>query len=279
MVSRSLRVCFILSIAFVCGFEIHTSTGIVGVTRKSRATAFFHGCICHGDSASPNVRVWINGPDSLPAGQEGLYRVSVAKNVNIAAGFNVATFRGALGIVDSSETQLLRPDNPDSPELTHCFPKLSHGRDTISWLFFYRSPLSVGFLDTLYSCCNSVDTSLDPSGDFWNFGANFRIRVTAPAGVNGDPQVAHIFSLSQNYPNPFNSTTTIRFTIPVGASGHASLRVYDVTGKTVATLTDEKKWPGTYGVHWNAEGFPSGVYFYRLDVGGRNEIKKLVLLR
>jgi hypothetical protein len=294
MVPRLLRVCFILSLAFFCGFEIHLSTGIVGVTKKSRATAFFHGCICHGDSASPNVQVWISGPDSLSTGQQGLFRIFVAKNANIAAGFNVASFRGALGVADSLGTQLLRPDSPDSLELTHCFPKLSQGRDTISWLFYYKAPSLAPFVDTLYSCGNSVDTSHDPTGDFWNFGASFRVKITPPVGVNEGARVAHAFFLLQNYPNPFNPSTTIVFRLPHGDRYDVSLRVFNAGGQEVATLLDVEEEGGDHEAVFDVRavvagkdnrGLASGVYFYRLDarsVEGNTEFRsvcKMLLLK
>jgi pimeloyl-ACP methyl ester carboxylesterase len=85
-------------------------------------------------------------------------------------------------------------------------------------------------------------------------------------------------NLSQNFPNPFNPSTEIRFS--VGTYGFTSLRVYDVLGREVAILVNEKKSAGTYTVTWNAAAnMPSGVYFYRLSVGSFAEVKKLVLLK
>jgi hypothetical protein len=102
--------------------------------------------------------------------------------------------------------------------------------------------------------------------------------------------------LSQNFPNPFNPSTEIRFSI--GTYGHARLRVFDLLGREMATLVNEKKSAGTYTVTWNAGAkIPSGVYFYRLSVvpsvpqdlvpaegrygqaGNYTETKKLVFLR
>ena len=87
------------------------------------------------------------------------------------------------------------------------------------------------------------------------------------------------FCLSQNYPNPFNPTTTIQFTIPQGTNIVATLRVYDVLGREVATLVNEVKQPGTYTVWWDATGLSSGVYFCRLSTVGFVQIRKLLLLR
>jgi hypothetical protein len=85
------------------------------------------------------------------------------------------------------------------------------------------------------------------------------------------------FSLSQNYPNPFNPSTHLRFTI--ADFGMVTLKVYDLLGREVATLVNERKSPGTYDVQFNGSALPSGVYFYRLESGSLVETKRMVLLR
>ena len=85
------------------------------------------------------------------------------------------------------------------------------------------------------------------------------------------------FSLSQNYPNPFNPTTKISFDLH--KSSHAKLIVYDILGKEVATLVNEKLNAGSYKVDWNASDYPSGVYFYRVQTEDFSETKKMVLLK
>ena len=85
------------------------------------------------------------------------------------------------------------------------------------------------------------------------------------------------FRLEQNYPNPFNPTTNIGFRI--ANFGFVNLRVFDVLGKEVTTLVSEQKPAGNYVVQWNAVNMPSGIYFYKLQVGEYNDVKKLVLLK
>ena len=85
------------------------------------------------------------------------------------------------------------------------------------------------------------------------------------------------FNLEQNYPNPFNPSTKMGFWVQ--GSGSVSLKVYDVLGREVATLVNEKKVAGKYSVTWNASSMSSGVYFYRLQAGSFVETRKLVLLR
>lgn len=83
--------------------------------------------------------------------------------------------------------------------------------------------------------------------------------------------------LSPNYPNPFHSFTTIGFSVPV--SGHVTLDVYDVVGRRVQTLIAGPLTAGSYEVVFEAPQLSSGVYFYRLQSGGRTEIRTLTLTK
>ncbi len=83
--------------------------------------------------------------------------------------------------------------------------------------------------------------------------------------------------LLQNYPNPFNPSTTITFKSTMRAN--ATLKIYDVLGREIRTLVDEKLSPGTYNITWNASGLTSGAYFYRLQIGSYVETKKLMLIK
>jgi hypothetical protein len=83
--------------------------------------------------------------------------------------------------------------------------------------------------------------------------------------------------LIQNYPNPFNPKTEIRYRIP--ETGHVALRIYDLLGSHVATLVDENQTAGLYDIAWDASGQSSGIYFARLETGGRNAMRRLVLMK
>ncbi len=89
------------------------------------------------------------------------------------------------------------------------------------------------------------------------------------------------YGLSQNYPNPFNPAAKIRFDIPAdkNRTGIVSLVLFDVMGREVETLVNEELRPGTYEINWNATGYPSGVYFYRLIAGDYSSVKKMILLK
>lgn len=84
--------------------------------------------------------------------------------------------------------------------------------------------------------------------------------------------------LYQNYPNPFNPKTTISYQLPVSSS--VEISIYNILGQKVATLVNKKQPAGVYTIEWDATGFASGVYFYRLEtVEGFVQTKKLVVLK
>ena len=85
------------------------------------------------------------------------------------------------------------------------------------------------------------------------------------------------YKLYNNYPNPFNSVTKIKIDIP--EISFTKLVIYDILGREVAILVNEKLSPGTYEVEWDASNYPSGVYFYKLTAGDFTQTKKLVLLK
>ena len=85
------------------------------------------------------------------------------------------------------------------------------------------------------------------------------------------------FGLAQNYPNPFNPTTEIQFQVP--EASYVQIKVYDILGKVVATLVDEKMSTGVYNVTWSAGSLASGVYIYTMQAGSYVNSKKLLLLK
>jgi hypothetical protein len=85
------------------------------------------------------------------------------------------------------------------------------------------------------------------------------------------------FKLEQNYPNPFNPSTTINFSLP--KANHVILSIYNSMGQEVAKLVSKDIIAGVYTAEWNATGFASGIYYYRIVAGGFIQTKKLILLK
>ncbi len=105
----------------------------------------------------------------------------------------------------------------------------------------------------------------------------FRSMQSTTSVKEIDGEMPIVFSLQQNSPNPFNPSTMIEFALPRASS--ATLKVYNMLGEEVATLVSENLSAGKYKVEWNANGFASGAYFYRLQSSGFIETRKLTLLR
>ncbi|MGC8858889.1 MAG: T9SS type A sorting domain-containing protein, partial [Ignavibacteria bacterium] len=103
--------------------------------------------------------------------------------------------------------------------------------------------------------------------------------VIVPVGgvQNNTSTLPMEYRLSQNYPNPFNPVTKISFDIP--KQGLVTLKVYDVLGREVRTLINEVKNAGSYTVDFNASELASGVYFYKLEVNGFTDVKRMMLIK
>jgi hypothetical protein len=132
------------------------------------------GCVCHTLERDTSVSVWIEGPDTLIAGQTGLYKMFLANGPAEAGGYNVAGRYGIMSLVDTLSRWHFASPN----ELTQAFPLVfPTPQDTIYWEFAYTVPDSV-LVDTLYSCGLSlVYDSIPDYHDRWNFGPKFPIVV------------------------------------------------------------------------------------------------------
>lgn len=85
------------------------------------------------------------------------------------------------------------------------------------------------------------------------------------------------FALRQNYPNPFNPKTVIGYQL--SDISNVNITIYDRLGRKLASLVNERQPAGIYTIEWNAESFPSGIYFYRLSAGSFTEVRKCMLLK
>jgi hypothetical protein len=126
--------------------------------------------------------------------------------------------------------------------------------------------------------------AFSPTGDtayvgVFNSGKNcIQMFKKAPTSVKQEPNVVvRQYELMQNYPNPFNPSTDIRFTL--SNAGFTTLKVYDVLGREVSTLVNERLNTGAYSITFDARNIPSGTYFYTLNVDGHQISKKMMLLK
>ena len=139
------------------------------------------------------------------------------------------------------------------------------------------TPAATGYY---YIGLNCID-----DGTPWYFTFD-DITLTDITGISkNENEIPKTYNLYQNYPNPFNPSTSIKFDIPElplikGAGGmFTTLTIFDILGKEVTTLIDEKLLPGRYEVNWNASDYASGVYFYKISAGEFTATKKMVLMK
>lgn len=107
-----------------------------------------------------------------------------------------------------------------------------------------------------------------------DFNGNFQYYNLSNDVVIGLPGN---FSLSQNFPNPFNPNTVISYHLPLGS--FVILKVYDLSGKEISTLVDEKQDAGSYSAVFSGAAISSGVYIYRLQTEYFSESKKMSLIK
>ncbi|TSA23030.1 T9SS C-terminal target domain-containing protein [bacterium] len=145
-------------------------------------------------------------------------------------------------------------------------------RNKLDGVFWYPWDRS----STDYTCWLSKDR-YDSSGvDRWSVVARLSSYLSLTGVTERELQPTR-FSLSQNFPNPFNPSTAISYQL--AAVGFATLKVFDVLGREVATLVSGNRAAGVHTIRWDAPSMPSGVYFYRLQAGNFVETKKLLLAK
>jgi hypothetical protein len=99
-------------------------------------------------------------------------------------------------------------------------------------------------------------------------GANVSLKIGASTGS----ALPKDFSLEQNYPNPFNPSTVIKYTLPTDA--RVVLKIYNLVGEAIGTLVNGAQSAGSKSVEWNSGNYPSGIYFYRIEITGADSPAK-----
>jgi hypothetical protein len=119
------------------------------------------------------------------------------------------------------------------------------------------------------SLSSDPDLTVQFFGDVGWFGAS-AVEAIAASGARLD------FSLGQSMPNPGVNLASVRFSVP--DRGRVVLRVFDVNGRLVKTPVDETLDPGAYSARIETAGLAGGVYFYRLEAGGKSLSRRLAVL-
>lgn len=201
------------------------------------------------DTASDNLRLGFFSPPELVAGVSSLRKPSVS----FPWGFSVWERRTV-----SDTTLIFYHPGPTGSAGCNRNPQIATSVYPVGW------GTMMGF--AVFENCRFGAVNIHARRYYYSLGA-----VDEPQGSPSG------FRLEQNYPNPFNPTTAIRYRL--SSIGNVSLAVYDVLGRKVRTLVNERQSPGEHTVVFDGSGLASGVYFYRLEAGSIVQSRKMLLVK
>jgi hypothetical protein len=153
------------------------------------------------------------------------------------------------------------------------FPIYILPRDSAKLIFEFNEPVtkisstSFAWNDSLIINNNSINNKNLPLLSFGDVALD----------VEGESNIPIRIKLFQNYPNPFNPTTNIKYSIT--KESQVSLKVFDVLGREVEILVNQKQAAGSYDINFDASKFDSGVYIYRLTAGEFVQSLKMILMK
>jgi hypothetical protein len=147
----------------------------------------------------------------------------------------------------------------------------------------FRDPENGDFHLMSTACGDPHDSPCIDAGP-WGLG---ELRSDMGAYGGGDSAMVAIddyidrlpsqFTLLQNYPNPFNASTVIRYSLP--EPSQVTIKIYDILGRRVEPLIDDKQQAGYHQITWNAAERSSGIYLYRIQAGDNTETRKMLLVK
>lgn len=154
------------------------------------------------------------------------------------------------------------------------------------WLTFEKTTTRIGVLKPGESRTAAFTFDINEKAPLGEV-ANLTFDVSSATGqlesktIKIAPEAPTELMLRGNYPNPFNPTTKIAYALP--KDGNVRIEVFNSIGQRVARLVDNAQKAGYQETSWNAAGFPSGVYFYsvelKADGSGRVKLGKMVVVK
>jgi hypothetical protein len=263
-----------------------------------------------------NVKVWLENNiieknTSVSGGGIGIEASSPAILVNNTIFDNQATlgggalFRGGTNAIvfnnifwaDTAQSQAEISVSGSAVEIQNCDVQGGYaGTGNIAFDPLFVVGDSLFHLKSTSPCVGGGKDSISVGGIWYHapasdYDGNPRHRPVGPQNsdigaqeeqvttdvLERQPAVPSRFALEQNYPNPFNPTTVIGYQLP--AASAVQLAVYDLLGREVAVLVNEKMAAGNYKARFEASGLATGVYLYRLTAGSSVQTCKMILLK
>ncbi len=214
------------------------------------------------DSPPGQLNIWniqdLNNITFVAQWQPASISTSIVHNVEIYGNYAVLAYYTA-GI------RVLDITNPAAPT-------------EVAWYDTYKRDNSTDFLGCwgVYMFPSGKIIGSDTDSGLYVVKTNFTMTGTGGYVNNIIPEK---FTLDQNYPNPFNPNTKISFSLPYNSN--VKLSIYNIEGKEVAELLDDRRDAGSYEVNFDANkyGLSSGMYFYALSSDNFSETKKMILVK
>ena len=124
---------------------------------------------------------------------------------------------------------------------------------------------------------NSNSLTITTGNDWMGIHLAVFISAELPSNIYEIANESIDYCLTRNYPNPFTAATTIEYSFQ--QTSDVKIEIFDILGCNVETLMDFNMAPGYHRATWNATGFSSGVYFYKIQAGDYIDTKKMILLK
>lgn len=168
--------------------------------------------------------------------------------------------------------------------LDSCVIDLDHSPESMIWVITPQGKnLKIDVIDNI---ATFIATN-------WSGEINVKFKVTDPEGASDsitvkcsvlmtgldefNKKIPKKFSLAQNYPNPFNPVTTIVFDLP--QFSEVKIEVYNTSGQIIKTILNEKMSSGSHQIELHASNLASGIYYYRIEAGKFQDVKKMILIK
>lgn len=193
----------------------------------------------------------------------------------------------------SDTTDITWSGDNDSIMVLLQFPALLPFANSDSLFFAYTVENETLNLNTIFNVCEMGDGDYGGSScyDFFSMFTgvddlqdaylDFRVRMNNNDGLSiiKPIEIAQLIELLPNYPNPFNPETTIQFNVSEKTQETVSIQIFDVTGRLVETVINDRLIPGSFAWKWDASTQTSGVYLVMLKTKGITKSQKMLLLK
>ncbi len=226
------------------------------------------------DTIGPGNKIWYNQAWGIYMNGSDSQKVTITQN-SISG-----NTQGGICLIDSANAGIAAPIITGENPLTGTAPpdcRIEVFSDTSDQGGIYEGDtVADGSGDWTYTGSVTGPQVTATATDTEGNTSEFSNSITTSVKKIEDAQIPVNFFLTQNYPNPFNPETYIKF--GVKKSCQVVLKIYNVRGREITTVTDKFYQAGEYEVKVDASKFSSGIYIYKIKMLDFIDIKKMVLL-